>query len=103
MRLKKLLEGVDGKIDPELQKLDITSVSADSRNVTKGGLFVAIKGTRSDGNKFVGEAFHKGAAVSIVEARESSLARMGGLIRVRDCRKALSVIAKNLYHSPSET
>ena len=36
-------------------------VSFNSKEVKKGNLFIAIKGIRNDGHKFVNEAFKKGA------------------------------------------
>ena len=43
-------------------------VSIDSRTLQPGDLFVAIKGERADGHKFVEAAFERGAAAAIVEA-----------------------------------
>ena len=45
-----------------------TGVSIDSRTLQPGDLFVAIKGERMDGHKFVAAAFERGAAAAIVEA-----------------------------------
>ena len=43
-------------------------VSIDSRTLEAGDLFVAIKGERADGHKFVEAAFERGASAAIVEA-----------------------------------
>ncbi len=43
-------------------------VSIDSRTLQPGDLFVAIKGERMDGHKFVEAAFERGASAAIVEA-----------------------------------
>lgn len=101
MRLKKLLEGTGASASPYLQKLDINSISASSKNIGKSGLFVAIEGFESDGHKFVAEAFKKGARACIVDKGKRTHFPKGNIVGVNDTRKALSVIAKNFYHSPS--
>jgi UDP-N-acetylmuramoyl-tripeptide--D-alanyl-D-alanine ligase len=45
-----------------------SSVAIDSRNVTNGGLFFALKGASCDGHAFVAEAFNAGACAAMVEA-----------------------------------
>ena len=45
----------------------ITSVTMDSRKVTQGSLFVAIKGERVDGHDFIKEVFTKGAAAVLCD------------------------------------
>jgi UDP-N-acetylmuramoyl-tripeptide--D-alanyl-D-alanine ligase len=70
-----------------------SGVSIDSRTLKEGDLFVAIKGEHTDGHKFVGAAFEKGAAAAIVE-----LDFQGGsglpLFRVRDTLQALNGLAR---------
>ncbi len=45
----------------------LTGVSIDSRTITAGQMFVALKGKRYDGHDFVKEALRKGAALVVVE------------------------------------
>lgn len=47
--------------------MDITNVTMDSRKVTEGSLFVAIKGERVDGHDFIAEVFSKGAAAVLCD------------------------------------
>ena len=54
------LYGDDGKV--------ISGVTADSREVSPGNLFVAVKGTKSDGHDFIGKAIEAGATAVICEA-----------------------------------
>ncbi|MEE9499722.1 MAG: Mur ligase domain-containing protein, partial [Candidatus Omnitrophota bacterium] len=102
MKLKKLLEGTGARIDSRLSEINITSVSTNSKNAKKASLFIAIEGLEFDGHKFVGEAFKKGSRAFIVDKRKKTYFPKGNVIRVEDTRKALSVVAKNFYHSPSE-
>ncbi len=48
--------------------LPITSVATDSRNLPAGCLFVALKGPRFDGHRFVAQALQQGAAAVMVDA-----------------------------------
>lgn len=68
----------------------ITSVCIDSRKVTPGCLFIAIKGDRFDGHDFVEKAFEEGAAAVMVH-RDIPCA--GPFIRVSDTREALLRLA----------
>ena len=65
MKLKELLKDIavlELAADPELE---IGSVAYDSRKVEKGGMFVAITGFASDGNRFIPMALSKGAAAVV--------------------------------------
>ena len=48
----------------------IESISTDTRTINKNSIFIAIKGKNFDGNKFVEEAFLKGAALALVDDRK---------------------------------
>ena len=102
MKLKKLLEGTVAKIDSRLSEINIASVCTNSKNAKEGSLFVAIEGLEFDGHKFIKEAFKNGSRAFIVDKRKKTPLPKGDVIRVGDTRKALSVIARNFYHSPSE-
>ena len=45
----------------------VTSVEDDSRRVTAGGLFIAVRGSERDGHDFLERAAEAGAAVAVVE------------------------------------
>ena len=71
----------------------ITAVSADSRQITPGCLFVALRGDTFDGHAFVAQALAQGAAYAVVEADCSLDAPPEKLLRVADTRQALLSIA----------
>ncbi|MGB2705326.1 MAG: UDP-N-acetylmuramoyl-L-alanyl-D-glutamate--2,6-diaminopimelate ligase [Candidatus Omnitrophota bacterium] len=102
MKLEKVLDGLSVEIDPRLAETDISCISADSRHVKKGCLFIAVEGLRFDGHKFVNEALEKGALAAVVDRKKRMSQSETRIIRVRDTREALSVAAKNFYRSPSE-
>ena len=47
--------------------VDITGVNIDSRKIEKGHLFVAIKGTQTDGHRFIPKALELGAVAVLCE------------------------------------
>src|SRR5207253_2455621 len=66
MKLSELLRDVPVRAVGGDLDVDITSVTPDSRLVTKGTLFVAIPGTAQDGTAFLPQAVEKGAAAVVV-------------------------------------
>ena len=69
MKLKELLRGVEVLETTASEDLDIAGVAYDSRKVTAGGLFVAVSGFQTDGNRFIPMALEKGAA-AVVTAKK---------------------------------
>ncbi len=70
----------------------VSGVSIDSRTLNAGDLFVAIKGDRFDGHKFVDAAFASGAAAAFVESGYAD--SNGVLFRVPDTLEALNTLAR---------
>jgi UDP-N-acetylmuramoyl-L-alanyl-D-glutamate--2,6-diaminopimelate ligase len=99
MRLREVLMDVPvrtGELDAE-----ITSVTADSRLVVPGALFIAVPGLKTDGAKFIDAAISKGAAGIVSESGIASPASAAPLIHVDDARAALALIAANFYGRPT--
>lgn len=69
----------------------VSSFSSDTRNINSGAIFIALKGDRFDGNKFVADAIKAGAVAAIV-SDESVLGDTAGIV-VEDTQKALGDIA----------
>lgn len=99
MILKDLLHGCDFVNFPLSLERDITSIAYDSRKVSEGCLFVAIKGETHDGHDFITDAVEKGA-VAVVGERDAKIMKV--YIQVKDSRKALACITRNFYGMPSE-
>ena len=75
--------------------LDCNSIiDIDSRSITKGSIFFAIKGENFDGNKFAHEALKKGSKISVIDSDEINSNK--NIIKVDDSLKALQNLA--LYH-----
>ena len=95
MKLADLLRDVPVREVHGDTNIDITSVTPDSRLVTKGALFVAIPGTAKDGSAFIPQAIEKGAAAIVAESGDAT-------VLVDDARAALSLIAANFYGRPAD-
>lgn len=87
LQLNEIALACRGEAHGEAQ---ISSVCIDSRKITPGCLFVAIKGERFDGHDFVERAFAEGAAAAMVHR---TVPCNGPLIRVDDTREALLRLA----------
>jgi UDP-N-acetylmuramoyl-L-alanyl-D-glutamate--2,6-diaminopimelate ligase len=78
--------------------LEVGAVTHDSRRVTPGALFVAIRGLATDGNAFVDAALRKGAAAV---ASEHEPRGAGAWLRVRDAREALALLSAAALGDPA--
>lgn len=100
MRLKELLEGIRFVETKGDLQTEVKGISCDSRKVKQGDLFVAIKGTETDGHLFLAEALEKGAVAFVVEEPPEDMGFP--YIRVFDSREALGLIASKFYGEPSK-
>lgn len=82
--------------------LDISGLAFDSRKVTADGLFIAIKGTVSDGHLFIDKAISLGAKAIVCEEIPSNLTDGITYLRVKNSAKALGTIATNYFQHPSK-
>ncbi|WP_109831841.1 UDP-N-acetylmuramoyl-L-alanyl-D-glutamate--2,6-diaminopimelate ligase [Reichenbachiella versicolor] len=81
--------------------LEVKDICFDSRKVTEGSLFVAVKGTQVDGHKFIAQTIAQGAAAVICEDLPENLAESVSYIQTNNSAEALGVIASNFYGNPS--
>ncbi len=79
----------------------VTSICFDSRLVEKYSLFVAVKGTASDGHQFIETAIEKGAIAIVCEEIPAQTQEGITYIKVKDSAAALGIIASNFYDNPS--
>jgi UDP-N-acetylmuramoyl-L-alanyl-D-glutamate--2,6-diaminopimelate ligase len=82
--------------------VEVLSITADSRKAEKGSLFVAVKGTVSDGHSYIENVIKAGANIIVCETLPAELASNCTYIQVTDSAFALGVIACNYYDNPSE-
>ena len=100
MNLRELLSGLNGRTSGNLDT-EILGLAYDSRKVLPGFLFAAIRGTRTDGNRFLPQAIANGAA-GIVSCAPPLESLAMPWIQVDDERAALAILAANFYEHPTE-
>lgn len=81
--------------------VEVTGICFDSRKVDPGFLFIAIKGTQSDGHTFIDKAVSSGAKAIVAEKLPEVLAEHVTYVTVKDSAKALGIIAGNFFGNPS--
>ncbi|MGD8240012.1 MAG: UDP-N-acetylmuramoyl-L-alanyl-D-glutamate--2,6-diaminopimelate ligase [Armatimonadota bacterium] len=82
----------------------VTAVCTDSRQVTPGSLFIAIKGFSADGHRYVADAVGRGAAAIVYEepATADELPAPVAAARVPDSRRAAALLATEFHRWPSK-
>ena len=94
---KVAIRSVAGNTDIEVNDLQI-----DSRKVTPGSAFIAIKGATADGHQFVNMAIDNGAVAVILESLPSIPREGITYIHVQNSASAAGFMAHNFYGQPSE-
>jgi UDP-N-acetylmuramoyl-L-alanyl-D-glutamate--2,6-diaminopimelate ligase len=101
VRLAALLP--DAVIDASGSGVDIAGVTADSRKVQKGFLFVAIPGTKADGTQFALQAAAAGATAIAAEQKPAGLSGNVVFVAVKNARRALALAAAGFYTRQPKT
>ena len=81
---------------------EVIDIAFDSRKVKADSMFVALKGTQSDGHSYIQQSIKSGAKVIVLEEIPNNLDDSITYIKVEDSNIALGVIAANFYDTPSE-
>ncbi|MEO0142642.1 MAG: UDP-N-acetylmuramoyl-L-alanyl-D-glutamate--2,6-diaminopimelate ligase [candidate division WOR-3 bacterium] len=94
MRISELVKGMKYREITNFQDVEIASIEYDSRKISPGALFVAIKGERFDGHTFIPAARKNGALCVIAEKKvDTDLPQ----VIVDDSRDALWFVARRFY------
>ena len=79
----------------------VSSITFDSRNIPEGCLFVAVKGTKTDGHIFIEQAIKSGAAAIVCEVLPEIIIDNITYIKVKNSSESLGWISSNYYDNPS--
>lgn len=95
IKLQDIIKAVNGKLLVEGKQKEFSKVVIDSRKVSKGDIFFAIKGENFDAHKFVDNVLENGAGLVIVHKEDEykSLSEESSVILVEDTKKALLDLA----------
>src|SRR5437763_3701596 len=77
----------------------VESIAYDSRRVQRDGLFVALRGEKSDGHDFIGQAIEKGATVIVAERAEKN--SRATCVVVENTRRAMADLATRFFNYPA--
>ena len=102
MRLSELLKNVKPLCIIGTEDVDITGVNIDSRKIEKGHLFVAMKGTQTDGHKFIPKALELGAVAVLCEDMPKEKAKGVTYIQVTSTENAVGPVATVFFGEPSK-
>lgn len=91
------IDAVQGSTDIAIHKIEF-----DSRRISDGDVFVAVKGTVSDGHQYIATALSQGAVAVVCEELPAEPVAGITYIRVPDAATALAFLADNFYGSPSQ-
>lgn len=101
MKLKEILYKVAIEAVHGSTEVEVETILMDSRKVVPNSLFVAIKGTLSDGHSFIDKAIALGASVIVCENIPENIVASVTYVKVKDANAALAFMATNFYDNPS--
>jgi UDP-N-acetylmuramoyl-L-alanyl-D-glutamate--2,6-diaminopimelate ligase len=101
MKLSELLKNVNPQAIVGDAGIDVTGVKIDSRQVSSGSLFVAVRGTQVDGHQFISKAVEQGAKVVMCESLPDSLADGVTYVQVTSTEDAVGPVATQFYGDPT--
>ena len=105
--LEELMKGVNCSLcSGKTESISVSSVSADSREVRPGSLFVAIQGDSTDGHEFINNALSAGASAVLVNSgtgwsSSGEAFKDVAVISVDDTKEVLGIVASRFYDNPA--
>ena len=100
-RLKELLDDVRALEIENSANPVVGSLTYDSRAVEQGACFFAVRGTQSDGHRYITSAIERGAVAIICEEMPESRVEGVSYVKVEDSNIAMAHIAAAYYNHPS--
>ena len=102
MKLSELLKLVKPMTIIGSTETEITGVNIDSRKIKEGHLFVAIKGTQTDGHRFIQKALELGAIAVLCEDIPEDCLPGITYVQVSSTEEAVGPVATVFYGEPSQ-
>jgi UDP-N-acetylmuramoyl-L-alanyl-D-glutamate--2,6-diaminopimelate ligase len=100
--LKEILDTIVIRSVKGTAVTDVTNLQIDSRKVTHGSCFIAIKGSSTNGNNYIKNAIANGASVIVCEQLPADANKDVQYIVVENSAAASGIMAHNFYGRPSE-
>lgn len=101
MKLSEMISLTENEILNPAESFDfeIGKLTASSKDVEQGDIFFAVKGFVSDGNKYIPDAFDRGAKAVITDSDSGIIDQR--IFRVDDVRKSMALMSNAFYGFPS--
>jgi UDP-N-acetylmuramoyl-L-alanyl-D-glutamate--2,6-diaminopimelate ligase len=103
MELNNILRGIDVLSFSGDKSRGINNITFDSRNVAPGSLFIAVRGSKTDGHEYISNAVKAGASSIICETIPEDRDNSVCWIRTGDTARALGQAASNFFGNPSSS
>ncbi len=100
--LKDILYGVGLHAVSGSTNVMVNAVHFDSRNVAMDDVFIAVRGTITDGHEYIEKAINSGAKAIVCEELPKQLVSEITYVEVDNGNKALAIMASNFYDNPSK-
>jgi UDP-N-acetylmuramoyl-L-alanyl-D-glutamate--2,6-diaminopimelate ligase len=94
---KVAIEAVKGSTDIAIDKMDF-----DSRKIEKNDVFIAIRGSISDGHDYIETAIQQGAVAIVCDTFPETITKGITYVQVKDSNSALAFMAANYFGDPSQ-
>lgn len=100
-QLQHILKGIDSLDVQGNPDIPVKGIAIDSRQVQAGWMFIAIRGTQTDGHKYISTAIAAGATAIVAEEIHGAIPAGITFVRVKDSAAAAGTLAHNFYDKPS--
>ena len=101
MKLKDIIQGIKVKAIEGNADIDINDIDIDSRKVGPAHLFVAMKGTQTDGHRFIPKAIEQGAAAILCEDMPEERKAEVCYVQVESTESAVGPVATTFQGNPT--
>ena len=101
MKLEELLKGINVIEIKGDSTQTVSDIHIDSRKVEAGHLFIAVKGTQTDGHAYIGKAIELGASAIVCETFPEDMASHVTYIKVADTEDCVGKLATAFYGDPT--
>ena len=101
MKLNELLKNIQSIEIYGNTEVEISGINIDSRLIEAGHLFVAMRGTQTDGHTYIPIAIEKGAIAVLCETLPENLNENITYIQIKDCEDAVGKVATTFYGDPT--
>jgi len=102
MKLLQLIENTQPIEIKGHDDVEVTGIEIDSRRISAGNAFVAIRGTQADGHSFIPKAIELGATTIICETLPEDLAKGVTYVRYTNTEDVVGQIATHYYGDPTK-